>query len=219
MISALVPIKENSQRVPNKNFRPLGGKPLFYWIINTLFDLEEIDEVVINTDSEAAAEEINKFFPDVNILYREESVTGDNVSMNNVIASSLKHLKNDLIIQSHTTSPFLTKETLVKALTLAIKEKKGVFSVTKLQDRIFDQNLNPVNHDIENLIQTQELEPYFIENSGFYIFYKNDFVTKKSRITKNSLIYEISGYESLDIDTEEEFKIAEIIKSGLSSNE
>ena len=219
MISALVPIKENSQRVPNKNIRDLGGKPLFYWILDMLYSIDSINEVAVNTDSDLIEKEIKNFFPEIKIIFREESVRGDQVSMNKIIGSSLEYLENELVLQTHTTSPFLTRETLLKGLDLAIKEKKGVFSVTKLHERIFDKDLNPVNHDVDKLIQTQDLDPYFIENSGFYIFYKKDFDIKKSRISKDSLICETSGYESLDIDTEEDFRIAEIIKLGLSSDE
>ena len=51
-LAALVPMRHHSQRVPGKNYRPLAGKPLFHHILETLLAVPEIDEIVVDTDSD-----------------------------------------------------------------------------------------------------------------------------------------------------------------------
>ena len=59
--SAFIPIKLHSERIPNKNFYNLNGKPLFYYIFNTLMRINHIDEIVVNTDSNEVESRIKKF--------------------------------------------------------------------------------------------------------------------------------------------------------------
>ena len=70
-ILALVPMKGHSERVPNKNIRPLAGKPAFHWIIETLSKSKYIKEIVINTDSPEIADDAKKNFK-VTILKRPD---------------------------------------------------------------------------------------------------------------------------------------------------
>ena len=71
-LTALVPMRHHSQRVPGKNYRPLAGKPLFHHIIETLLNVPEIDTVVVDTDSEPVMEGVRRFFPDVRLIERPE---------------------------------------------------------------------------------------------------------------------------------------------------
>ena len=84
----------------------------------------------------------------------------------NKLSNPLNECKNNSIIQVHTTSPFLKTSTLDKAIEQHSNLKKDIFSVTKLQERLYDADLTPINHDLDNLVQTQDLKPIFLENSG-----------------------------------------------------
>ena len=213
MISAILPIKEESQRVDYKNFKHINGKPLFAWIIESLLSSKYVNEIIINCDTKFVEEQVSELFDSVKFYYRPEHLRGNEISMNKIIESTLDSCKNDSIIQTHTTNPILKLSTINKAKEKHIKNEVDLFSVTKLQERIYSSANNPINHDPNNLIQTQDLEPLFVENSGFYIFTKYNFKINLNRITPNSQFFETTFPENIDIDNEDDFKLAEIILS------
>ena len=111
--------------------------------------------------------------------------------MNKIIESSLDDVPiKD--IQVHTTSPLLKTHTIDKAIKFHLDKKRDIFSVNKLHERFYDKDLRPINHDINNLVQTQDLEPLYVENSALYIFTKENFKSNKNRINDKSDIFEIS---------------------------
>ena len=112
-------------------------------------------------------------------------------------------------------NPFLSENTIIKAVKQYNTKKLPVFSANLIKSRLYDQNIYPINHDIKHLIQTQDLPPIYEENSCFYIFKKAEFLVNKSRIFKNSLPYVINKIESIDIDTEEDWNLAETISKGI----
>ena len=76
------------------------------------------------------------------------------------------------------------------------------------QDSI-KKNGKPINHNPKKLIPTQDLEKIYEENSNLYIFSKESFLSSSSRIGKNPILFETPKNESIDIDTNEEWEIAE----------
>ena len=120
-----------------------------------------------------------EYFDFLKFVYRPKNLIGNEISMNKIIASTLSECKNESIIQTHTTNPLLTAKTIDAAIEKHDKTKKDYFSVTKLQDRLFDGDANPINHDINELIQTQDLEPLYIENSDSIFFQKIILIVEK----------------------------------------
>lgn len=210
--SAILPMKYNSQRVPEKNWRILKDKPLFLWILNKLEKIEHINEIIINTDSEILIDKVSSYNCKKVLFHkRSKELEGDDVSMNLIINETLKSCKNEFILQTHTTNPFLEISTIEKCLKEYIEQKNPILTTTLLKERIYDDNGLPVNHDINNLIQTQDLPNYSYENSCLYIFSKEQFDFNKNRVVENSKLFYLDKIESHDIDTEEDFKIAEIL--------
>tara|TARA_B100001057_G_scaffold500990_1_gene619511 strand:- start:1893 stop:2558 length:666 start_codon:yes stop_codon:yes gene_type:complete len=216
-IVALLPMKANSERVKNKNFRIFGTKPLYKWILDTLLKIDEIDLIVINTDARNLLEEHGTLETDrVIIRDRKEVLCGDFVSMNLVVEDDINNIKADTYIQTHTTNPFLSSNTISNALNtfkeINSKEKyDSLFSVEALQERLYTPYGEPINHDPNNLIRTQDLEKIFIENSNFYIFTQQSFKASKARIGHKPFLFETPALESLDIDTPTDWKVAEAI--------
>ena len=210
MITALIPIKRNSQRIPNKNFLEINSKPLFFWIIDSLLNSEFVDEIVINYDDDYTLQEVSKYFDSIKFCKRPDKLLGDDISMNKIIESSLKDCTNETIIQVHTTSPLLKTKTIDKAIKFHLDKKQDIFSVNKLYERFYDKDLRPINHDINTLVQTQDLEPLYVENSAFYIFTKENFRQNNNRINDKSDIFEVIFPENIDIDNFEDFELARI---------
>lgn len=210
-------MKGNSERVPNKNLKNFAGKPLYHCVIQALLKSKYIDEIIINTDSDAIIDNVkNNFDQKVKIHLRPDEIKGDFVSMNRIIESDLNHSDADIYLQTHSTNPLLKTESIdaaIEKMIVFLSERSNhdsIFSVTKLQTRLYKENGEPFNHNPEELLRTQDLEPLFEENSNFYIFTKNSFNNAaQKRIGTNPFMYEIDKLEAVDIDEPQDFIIAE----------
>ncbi|NVK72547.1 MAG: acylneuraminate cytidylyltransferase family protein [Oceanospirillaceae bacterium] len=209
-------MKGHSERVPLKNLRDFNGKPLYHAVLITLLNCDKIDEVIINTDCKNITEDIvSNFRSRVTVRNRPEEIRGDYVSMNKIIEDDLNHSDGNIYLQTHSTNPLLKVESINKALDKMIglgDKSDSIFSVTKIQTRFYDKQGKAINHNPEKLIRTQDLEPIFEENSCFYIFTKNSFNrSNRQRIGVAPEMFEIDKIESIDIDTMEDFILAEAI--------
>ena len=196
-LTALLPMKGTSERVPNKNMRNFDGKPLYHAIMNSLLASKYIDKVVINTDSEIIADDTKKNFGDrVVIIDRPVEIQGGDVSMNVIIDYDLNQLDGEHFLQTHSTNPLLRVETIDKAIEKyfdGLEKFDSLFGVTKVQTRFYDKDANPINHNPEELLRTQDLEPLYEENSNFYIFSKKSFEKAgKKRIGLKPQIFEVN---------------------------
>ena len=213
-IVALLPMKANSVRVKGKNFRDFCGKPLFRWILDTLLAVEEIDQIIINTDARHILAENGLVDTDrITIRDRKPEICGDHVSMNLVLADDVANVPADLYLMTHTTNPLMSADTIRKAIAVFIEAKAAgtadsLFTVDKVQTRFYRADCSPVNHDPDNLIPTQNLEPWFEENSNLYLFTADSFAKTKARIGKQPMMYEGPYFESIDIDTPADWDFA-----------
>lgn len=215
MFTALLPMKVHSERVKNKNFRLIAGKPLYKWMLDKLVMIEEIDRIIINTDADPS---IFKEYTDAGKVYvnpRPTSLCGDLVSMNEIIANDLDLNVGDEFFMTHTTNPLLSISTILTAFDTYLTRDKStydsMYSVTRFQARFnFESNV-PINHSPESLLRTQDLPPLFMENSCFFIFDRNLFKKNKSRVGDNPLMFETPQLESIDIDTEEDWYLAQLL--------
>jgi len=211
-ISAIVPMKGHSERVPGKNLRLLNGKPLFYWIIKELVHYEM--NVYVDTDSDDIATAVKQLFSGTKIIVRPDALKGDAVSMNRILEYDLTQIEGEYFIQMHSTSPLLTAETIqrgIDAYFANLGEYDSLYSVSEIQARCFTHDGKPINHNPSELIQTQYLKPVLVENSGFYVFSRDSFAKHKQRIGEKPLLFPIDQYEAIDIDNEDDFQIAEIL--------
>lgn len=214
--TVLLPMKGNSERVANKNMRDFDGSPLYHAIVKSLLESQYIESVVINTDSKVIAKDAKKNFGDkIIIIDRPESIQGDFVSMNDIINYDLSHLDGEHFIQTHSTNPLLKSETIDKAIEKYFKgleNHDSVFGVTKVQTRFYDKEARAINHNPEELLRTQDLEPMYEENSNFYIFSKESFKNANGkRIGIKPQIFEVNKLEAVDIDEPEDFILAELL--------
>jgi CMP-N-acetylneuraminic acid synthetase len=213
-VTALIPIKEHSERVKNKNFRLFTGKPLYHHILETLEETYAIDEVIINTDSLIVKNEATELFPKVKIHMRSDELCGDFMSVNKIIGYDLEHSNSDIYIQTHATNPLLKSETIAHALKKFVEvedEYDSVFSVNEFQTRFYDKDGKAVNHNPGELLRTQDLPPLYEENSNFYIFTKDSYNIDGKRIGAKPYLFDMSRIESIDIDDEFSFHLAEML--------
>jgi CMP-N-acetylneuraminic acid synthetase len=213
-VVAVVPMRHNSERVPGKNYRPLAGMPLYHHVVRTLISVPEIDFIVIDTDSEFIIEDCAEHFQSVQVIRRPEHLRDGGIAMNTVLLNTLAQVDADIVLQTHSTNPFLKAKTVSAALKLFSSPDSdcdSVFSVTRLQARLWDTDTVPVNHDPSVLLRTQDLAPLFIENSCFFIFTPEVLRQRGNRIGARPHMFEMAALEAVDIDTEDDFSLAAAI--------
>ena len=213
-LTAIVPMRHSSERVPGKNYRDFSGKPLFHHVIQTLLDCPLIDKVIIDTDSPIVMEQSAKAFPEVMVLERPEHLKDGAIPMNDVLLNTIRQVPSDFYLQTHSTNPLLTSKTLNEGIAkfFAIHPTfDSLFSVTRKHVRFWDILARPINHNQNILLRTQDLPPIFEENSCFYIFTESILERKHNRIGDRPFLYEIPEIEAQDIDVELNFIVAELL--------
>lgn len=214
-IVAVVPMKLNNRRLPQKNTKCFtNGKPLCHYILSTLLSVQGIDEIYVYCSNP----DIQSFIPEgVKYLRRPVSLDQDTTKMNEVLQIFSSEVPADIYVMTHTTAPFIRKESIEKGLA-AVKSGAydSSFAAKKLQDFLWKDG-KPFNYELNNIPRTQDLPALYEETSGFYI-YKSEVMTKFNRRIGNApYIVEVNEIEGMDIDEPEDFLIADAIFNFLLS--
>jgi CMP-N-acetylneuraminic acid synthetase len=165
-------------------------------------------------------DDLRRNFPQVQIISRLEHLRADDVSMNEILIYDTDQIPADFYLQTHSTNPLLKAQTISHAIKLLITNYPtydSLFSVTRLQTRLYDRHGKAINHNPAELIQTQDLPPVFEENSCLYIFNRENLVAKRHRISDRPLMFEIDAAEAWDIDEELDFAICDFLLSKVLS--
>ncbi len=213
-IVAIVPMRHNSERVPGKNYRSFNGKPLFEHVVRNLLMAEGVSQVVIDTDSPTVMEYARQHFPQVVLLERPAHLRDGSIPMNDVLLNITRQVEADFYLQTHSTNPLLSAETIGRAVSFFLAHYPifdSLFSVTRLQTRLWDSLARAVNHNPAILLRTQDLPPIYEENSCLYIFEKTTLEQKHNRIGSRPHLFDIERHEALDIDEEIDFLVAEMV--------
>jgi len=220
-VVALVPMRHHSERVPGKNYRPLGGRPLYEHILTTLGACPEIEQIVVDTDSPVIREGVSRDFPRVRLVERPDHLRGGEVSTNEVLLHDVEEVSGRFFLQTHSTNPLVTPATVsgaIRAFLQTYPQFDSLFTVTRLQKRLWDRSGKPVNHDPAVLLRTQDLPPLFEENSCLYIFERSVLLSRRSRLGERPRMFEIASFEAWDIDDEADFEIAEALMQSRSAS-
>ena len=219
-VTALVPMKGHSERVPSKNIRAFGGKTLFFHILESLESADFVGDILVNTDSPKIMSLIDQNFPDVITLERPQHLLGDKVPMTSIIEYDIQHIKTEHFLQTHATNPLLRGNTIDYAIENYFDGLKqdfdSVMGVTKHQTRFYDHNKIPVNHNPDIMLPSQDMLPLYEDNSNFYINSTKNFLKYLNRVGRKPRFIEVPKLESIDIDEEEDFVIAEAVFNFLS---
>ena len=210
MNNLFIPIKKESQRVRNKNFRKLPNNlPLWQHSIEKFRDFK----IYVDTDCDELLSELMRY-SHVTAYKRSPDLVGHEVSVNSLIkyCIELNELDGNLG-QLHITSPFLSNHTVKDAFRY-MYSYDSVVSCNILHTRLWRQERYgycPINHNPLKLEQTQDLPPLIEENSAFYVMNCDSFIKTGSRIGVNPFFYDIKFPESIDIDIEYDWQLVEKI--------
>lgn len=220
---AIIPARGGSKRLPNKNILPLVGKPLITWTIEAALNSQLFDMVLVSTDSQAIADVSMSAGAMVPFL-RPAELASDTATTNDVVSHMVEWVEAEHDIVERVTllqptSPLRDANNIKDAMKL-YEEKKAsaVISVCELEHPI--QLCNRLADDcsmndfipVTSNVRSQDLEPYYRINGAIYIFDRK-FVYSLSEIySDNSFAYIMSKANSIDIDDEYDFKLAEFFQ-------
>lgn len=205
---AIVPIKLNNERLPNKNTKLLGDKPLINYILDELLTTKGIDEIFVYCSNE----HIQEYLPEkVQYLKRPIELDLPTSNFNQIFESFMRTIHAEIYVYAHATAPFISSTTIKECIE---KVKSGAFdsafSASKIQDYLWKDG-KPLNFDATNLPRSQDLQPIYRETSGIYVFTKECYMKNRRRIGNIPYIKEVSFKESIDINNAEDFDLAQIM--------
>lgn len=207
-IVAIMPIKLKNERCSGKNTRMLGPKPLMQHELDNLKETNMCDSINVYCSSE----EVIPYVPEgVNFIKRPEFLDLSTSNFTQIFSNFMNTVDADIYVYAHATAPFITVDTMKECIQAVVSgEYDSAFCAIKLQDYLWKDG-EPLNFDASNIPRTQDLDPIYQETSGVYVFTKKVFEKYKRRIGKKPFIKEVSFREAVDIDTPEDFYLAEIL--------
>lgn len=217
---AIIPARKGSKGLPNKNKLPFLGVPLFINTYNILKSSKYEIDIYVSTDSEEIISICKK--NKINFIRRPIEISNDNSTTEDAITHLLNSLRSedyDHLILAQCTSPLLKTSDVDKILD-SFESKIDIIDslFTCYKDHIpiwtrEDNKLQRVNHREKVRQPRQQSKPIFVENGAFYVFKINKFKVFKNRFCGKTENYIMSKNNSIDIDTLEDFRLAELIKS------
>ena len=211
---AFVPIKLNSERLPLKNIKPFtNGKPLIFYILHTLLNVPNLDEIYVYCSSE----EIIPYLPEgISFLKRDPYYDLSSTPFNDVLQSFAKLVPADVYVLTHATAPFMTAKSISEGITAVTQNGyDSALSVTKLQEFLWKDGM-PFNYSLNNIPRTQDLDPLYTETCGLYIYRQSLMLNEKRRIGNKPYLLEVSKIEACDINDADDFLIADAIYNMLN---
>ncbi len=207
-VVSFIPIKLNNQRLPGKNTLPLGNKPMCDYIFETVKEISEINEKYVYCSDES----IQKYIPQGLIyLKRTSYLDGFQVKGLEIIEYFLRDVDADIYVLTHVTQPFTKAESIREGLLKVMNgEYDSAFSAIEIQDYCWYKN-KPLNYNMQDIVTTQSLEPVYMETGSFYIFTKEVFQKYHQRIGERPYMKVISQLEAIDVDTAEDYKMAQVV--------
>ena len=207
-VVAFVPIRLNSKRVVGKNIKPLGGKPMMCYLLETLATVKGIDEVYVYCSSD----EVLPYLPSgVKLLKRDTALDSDLALGEQIYDAFVKDIDADVYMLAHTTSPFIKAETIENAIEEVTSGRHdSAFSAQKIQTFAWYEG-KPLNYSPTSIPRTQTIEPVFVETSAFYIFKRETWVKEHRRVGNTPYMAVVGPVEGIDIDYPEDFELAERI--------
>ena len=165
-------IKENSERIPDKNFIEINGHPLWWHLISELDGLD----ITVNTDSPKFIKQLQSYkLKSINVIKRhqkhidwENNKNIDSSPVEDMLFDFCKTIDaSETIVLTHVTSPFLKKKTIIDAANMLDDDKKSksIHSIQLIKDFVWvkkNSQVSPVNFFTDRVQRTQDLSPIMV---------------------------------------------------------
>lgn len=210
-VACFIPIKANSERVPGKNFRILCGKPLYQYIINHAIEAGCFDDIYVDTNSEDVKEYCKS--NNIKIIERKEELAKNTANGNDLLNYHFDLYPNyDYYFQLFATAPFLRAASIAKAVNTLVGSNEYDSTFTALAEHSFYwYGGTPINYRPCILPRSQDMQPVIEETTGLYGISKSALEKYRCRIGAKPYICLVNKFEAVDINTEDDLKMAEFV--------
>ena len=207
-LTAVIPVRKGSQRVKNKNLKPFAGSTLLDIKIETLKKVIGLDEIVVTSDSQEMLDIARKH--NVTAHKREDYYASSEVNNSDFMVNLTTAVDSEYIMYSPCTSPLLSNETISECISKFRAGAQNIVTVTSQKHHMWLDG-KPLNYDPKNAPNSQDLPDIVSINYGICIISKDDMIKNRNIVTENPYFYKLDEIESIDIDTEFDFMVAEHI--------
>ncbi|MBK1690094.1 RraA family protein [Rubrivivax gelatinosus] len=211
-VAAFLPAKGSSQRIENKNLRLLDGKPLFLHTLEKLMSCRFIDEVFLDTESEEMIELARD--SGCSIMRRDPELASNRTDGNQLFLNEVMHTDADIVVQVLCTSPFISEETLERAVATLRADASYDSAVLVRRDKQYRWEDGRPAYDIEHIPNSNTLPDTVMETMGLYAMRAEAARRLKRRIGEAPLMLDASPLEAIDVNWPEDMELANLIAAG-----
>lgn len=213
-VVAFVPVRGGSKSIPLKNIKPLNGKPLVFWCLNSLQHTSCVDEIIVSTDSEQIENVVTNFnFSKITIFKRSVESASDTASTESAMLEYITSKKLDadtifMLIQA--TSPLTQSKHFEEALRQYQEGNyNSMLSCVRIHRFFWNDDGSPKNYDYLHRPRRQDFDGELMENGAFYINKVDGILKSGNRLSGNIGIYEMPEYTATEIDEPDDWQILE----------
>ena len=215
-------IKEESKRIPDKNFADIDGHPLWWHLLS---ELEGLD-VTVNTDSQKFLKQLRSSnLKSIQVIEREQKHINwendesiDSSPVEDMLFDFCETInREEIVVLTHVTSPFLKKETIFDAVNVLQNDHgtKSIHSILQVQDFVWlkkENNANPINFFTDRVQRTQDLSPILVSKGAFFIAKAGDILDQRKRLPEPLIFFPLNHTQALEIDNYEDLEFARLLK-------
>ena len=211
---AFIPARCGSKEIELKNIKPFCGKPLIFWNLQALQNSKNIDVIYVATDCSDIKEVVHSFNFSKVFIYDREAINASDTSSTESVMLEFINKKNfcdeDLFFLVQATSPLTQTEDFDNALK-QLKEEQADSLLTCVRTKAFfwNDNGSAINYNYMKRPRRQNFKVQLMENGSFYINSIKNILKDKNRLSGKITIFEMQAYQSIDIDTKEDWILAE----------
>jgi CMP-N,N'-diacetyllegionaminic acid synthase len=230
---AIIPARGGSKGLPGKNIKPLLGKPLIHWTIEAAMRASSIDRIILSTDDQSIVDSCKHLDVDIPFM-RPDALAQDTSSAVDVYRYTMERLIKEFDVRDENyvvllpTVPFRNAQDIDAAVALFKEEKAdSVISCKKLSFPIdwaflVDNDSKRISRSADSAVSMNNRQMYndaYVANGGIYVLRHSLVDEHRSYYFSNTLAYEMPEFRSIDIDTAEDFKLAEYFAPEMIGNE
>lgn len=220
-MKAVIPVRKGSVRVKNKNLKPFANKSLLEYKIEQMKRIEDIEEVIVNSDCDVMLNVAKKM--GVSFIKRDNFYASSEVSINLVWQDIAKNMDCETVVYVNATNPIISDSTIESCIKKYKEEglfekKQSLNTVTAIKEFLWSKD-GPINYDKSNQPRSQDLPLIYHPNFAVNIIDRETMYSGKSIMTHDFYPFFIDKVESIDIDDEIDFEIAEILFTKRRRNE
>lgn len=219
-ILAVITARGGSKRIPRKNIKEFCGKPIIAYSIEAALAADVFDTVMVSTDDEEIAETARRYGADVP-FYRSEETSNDHAVTSQVLAEVLEEYERrgehyDMVCCIYPTAPFLTAERLRSAMELLADTKADSvlpvvrFSFPPQRSVVLTDGYLEFKWPEHRNTRSQDLESFYHDVGQFYCVDTASFAAQRVLVMEKTVPLMMSEMEIQDIDTEEDWQLAEV---------